>query len=627
MSLSLDALAAAVAALDDEKHSYRGLSYDLTSANAFATPPAPWWDFIPYASWSDAPSSKVEKLPNPSPFEQAILDVVPDPKDAPSQVFVDLSHLGVAYGGFFDDDSAQAAERVVERIGALLDAGKHVTIRYLYGNRSSHQPKDDGLVQALFSSAFKSSHRNLANGSIYFGNFAPDFALRAATADARVVDMFSGIERLLRELLKDIEKVSADLAARLAALEKYVAGWIARFLETTVPVFSWNHAKIAAVDGVALTTGGANYWHEYTTGQDGVFDMALTLQGDAAASAHRFQNYLWAYLASSHPTDDSSLCLFANLADPISAFSKPTSVPMYDGGEHDLGKTAALCVGRNGLWPSFDPALSIQLFDAVRDFVANVVSAIAETHVDAKTDTATAFVVERFGDDNPAVRAFLNSLGVSPAAWATRYARNHAIANAQTSLRFTQQKFVMDDLVNSSASGFRALVDEINQVADIRWDGYFWPLDTLSALSYALANFDADHAAKPALQIVCSYYQPDVEGYQDPVTAEEFATRLTGVMRGLQALGRIDSTLDAAKIVADHLRYKRISATTSGEANHSKVAIVDDTLIYVGSDNAYPSYNIEFGVWTGDSALTKAFVDGYWTALWSYAVDAVLEPA
>lgn len=609
-SPSLDDLHQAIVALDPEG-AYRNITYDLTRHNALSSPP--WWSFIPFGKWANLPN----KPPTPSPFEDAVARAIPSPSEAPQHSFIDISHLGVSYDGFFNDP--RVTETIIARLGTLLDDGsRKLTIRYLYGDPTPHPPANDGFITALFAANI----RHKENADIYFGNFAPDFAWRLdfATQETHAVALFGGIDQLLRDFLGEIDSVSVELATRLRALESNLSGWIKRFLATAIPVFSWNHAKIVAVNGDALVTGGANYWHEYTTGQTSPFDMAMSICGDAVGSAHRFQDYLWSYVGSNHPADTSSVSLHNVLSNPIADF-KPAPPPPYSGPIQNVGSLSALNVGRSGLWPpgpSDLPKISVQIFDAVRDFIGNVIAAIAETHVSDKTDVIAAFVAERLGDDDPSVRAVLKDLGVTPAAWATRYVRNFAVARAQRGLRFTQQKFVMDDLYSGS-TGFQDLVAEINQTAEINWDGNFWPLDTLLAFSYALATFSRNGAAAPALQIVCSYYQPHVEGYQDPVSADAFAAKLTGVMRGLQILKRINPAGDPAQIVRQHLAYKRIDDSTPGNAkhaNHSKVSIVDDSLCYIGSDNAYPSYNVEFGLWIGDENSVKQFVNEYWTPLW-----------
>ena len=70
-------------------------------------------------------------------------------------------------------------------------------------------------------------------------------------------------------------------------------------------------------------------------------------------------------------------------------------------------------------------------------------------------------------------------------------------------------------------------------------------------------------------------------------------------------------------------KYRRVD-NTPGElplhANHSKLVVVDDALCYIGSDNLYPGYNEESGIWIDDQQAIQRFVDEYWTGLWQLAI-------
>ena len=71
-----------------------------------------------------------------------------------------------------------------------------------------------------------------------------------------------------------------------------------------LPSISWNHAKILAVDGKALMTGGANYWTEYADNEHAISDIQCKVRGDAALSAHAYCDYFWRSVISSrlsHP--------------------------------------------------------------------------------------------------------------------------------------------------------------------------------------------------------------------------------------------------------------------------------------------------------------------------------------
>lgn len=68
---------------------------------------------------------------------------------------------------------------------------------------------------------------------------------------------------------------------------------IKRLFERTVPNVSWNHAKILAVNGQTLLTGGANFWNEYADSEADISDIHVKVKGDAAISAHTYCDYFW----------------------------------------------------------------------------------------------------------------------------------------------------------------------------------------------------------------------------------------------------------------------------------------------------------------------------------------------
>lgn len=54
---------------------------------------------------------------------------------------------------------------------------------------------------------------------------------------------------------------------------------------------------------------------------------------------------------------------------------------------------------------------------------------------------------------------------------------------------------------------------------------------------------------------------------------------------------------------------KRISNETGKLFNHTKAYCIDLKLLYIGSDNCYPNYNEEFGVWVEDEHAIKEWYD------------------
>jgi phosphatidylserine/phosphatidylglycerophosphate/cardiolipin synthase-like enzyme len=66
--------------------------------------------------------------------------------------------------------------------------------------------------------------------------------------------------------------------------------------------FSWNHAKLIAVDGVFLHTGGHNLWDKHYLSNNPVHDLSIELEGAVARDGHRFANVQWEFIESNQKT-------------------------------------------------------------------------------------------------------------------------------------------------------------------------------------------------------------------------------------------------------------------------------------------------------------------------------------
>ncbi len=62
--------------------------------------------------------------------------------------------------------------------------------------------------------------------------------------------------------------------------------------------FSWNHAKIVAVDGRTALVGGHNMYDGDYLQADPVFDLSMQIDGPAAASAMRFADAMWSFVCA-----------------------------------------------------------------------------------------------------------------------------------------------------------------------------------------------------------------------------------------------------------------------------------------------------------------------------------------
>jgi phosphatidylserine/phosphatidylglycerophosphate/cardiolipin synthase-like enzyme len=103
--------------------------------------------------------------------------------------------------------------------------------------------------------------------------------------------------------------------------------------------YSWNHAKIIAVDGRDALVGGHNLWaRDYLIDQP-VSDLSMRVHGPAAASAVRFIDRLWQYVCANLDTKDSIA-----LASSAGECPPPATLPAIAAG----GGLPILAVGRLG---------------------------------------------------------------------------------------------------------------------------------------------------------------------------------------------------------------------------------------------------------------------------------------
>mmetsp|Transcript_3600 Transcript_3600/g.8224 ORF Transcript_3600/g.8224 Transcript_3600/m.8224 type:complete len:401 (-) Transcript_3600:869-2071(-) len=65
---------------------------------------------------------------------------------------------------------------------------------------------------------------------------------------------------------------------------------------------SWNHAKIIAVDGKYLWTGGHNFWDRHYLKSNPVNDLGIEMEGNVARDGHRYANTQWGYIVKKQST-------------------------------------------------------------------------------------------------------------------------------------------------------------------------------------------------------------------------------------------------------------------------------------------------------------------------------------
>lgn len=103
-----------------------------------------------------------------------------------------------------------------------------------------------------------------------------------------VVGMPVNCNTLISELTKDLP---FDAPAKIKL-------WVGSWRKGV----SWNHAKIIAVDGKHLWTGGHNFWDKHYLRDSPVNDLSLEMEGGPAKDAHRFANAQWGYIVKKQST-------------------------------------------------------------------------------------------------------------------------------------------------------------------------------------------------------------------------------------------------------------------------------------------------------------------------------------
>ncbi len=87
-------------------------------------------------------------------------------------------------------------------------------------------------------------------------------------------------QAFLSEFVADIQRIKPNFSLPLSL------AWLRR-------TFSFNHAKIIAIDNNEVITGGQNFVAADYLSQNPVYDVSLQFKGTAAATAQRFTDVLW----------------------------------------------------------------------------------------------------------------------------------------------------------------------------------------------------------------------------------------------------------------------------------------------------------------------------------------------
>lgn len=336
---------------------------------------------------------------------------------------------------------------------------------------------------------------------------------------------------------------------------------------------SWNHSKIVAADGVQAIVGGHNMWDAHYLGQNPVNDVSMRLTGSAARHAQDYVNSLWVY---GQYRSDRLPAWVADASGEKLRSQYAFAPPAGGGPSQDQG----------GVLP--DPSMYAT---ATAGFPAQATGgSIPVLAVGRAANTRLKYLL-------PTLQSY-----ILPFSEPGDLAMAKLVSLAQTSVRMSLQSFrlAFGIVAGWNLDLLEAMADALNRGVDISVV-LSNPGAVAGGLTKASAPYDGDNPSTINAKIVKT---------------------------AVQRLGL--SPAAAQQIVSQQLRIAQFrysaDATYPGNVpipNHAKTIMVDDTAFYIGSQNVYSSNLNEFGYIVEDAASAQAYIDSYWTPLWTWSQGTV----
>ena len=341
---------------------------------------------------------------------------------------------------------------------------------------------------------------------------------------------------------------------------------------------SWNHAKIIAVDGKHLHTGGHNMWDPHYLEFDPVHDLSLEMEGEVAMDGHLFANRQWDFVESRQST------FWGLLGSKM-----PDSMPQVAKVRVTVSEWP---VGATSEYPP--------------SFKTRVVSDVSESG--DSEGSVPIITMGRYGclsqKDRPSDDAFLAMLG-----------------SAEKIIHLALQ-----DLGPVCIPGTK-----------ISLPGCVWPDGYLSTLAKVIWEKGVDVeiiVSNPSS--IPGGLSPTEANYGNGWSCVDVAAEI--IKRIKRDFPDADDGALRSK-VQDNLRVAFIREERGNTwedgmtmGMHAKHFIVDDIATYIGSQNLYVCDLAEWGVVIDNAEQTQKFMDEYWNPMWKHShtgedldVDAVMD--
>ncbi|KIV77246.1 hypothetical protein PV11_09059 [Exophiala sideris] len=636
----------------DPQNFLEGVSFHLDANNQLGFKPSDPFDFYvatPYGNWNNYPTPGP---PEPNVVASAIskaLDIglqSPNVSTSPNgqkYIFIDFLNFSRWDTGFWTNDGDNGIFGTLRFFVNRLPSDVTPVIRLLSGEQGIdiHGWNDDNNWDG-----WKRFQQNFwvqgapafthPKAQLYIGWYNPDFkkASQLLGGADGALDLPGWVDVLIQRLEAYVEKESTK-EPLLKLLEKFfpalrnIAQKAFNYVQANgLPAVSWNHAKMVVVNGTTLTTGGVNYWDDYGDGKSTIFDAIMKVQGDASLAGHKFADGFWSYLNAIPGRDDHSMSWTIKLATPVPSgpgnFTQSMNTPLLINttqSARNTGPVTTLTVAKAGdKLPSYRyPLLTL---DLIRDGLYSVLWLYLQQNLPDSLNSWPVVVSALADTELQPVMAQYNT---SPVVWASKSARLHAISSATSHIYVCQQVLVDQFLVNNvpQADVLQAYLRQHH----IEWDKMIWPWDLLVALCQGLSTIVdryADDVDKSVYILLTTRRAAD--GYGDLMKFTDLIANLKVMLLALNKQGMLPKSLKQTddayvnKLLADRVQCKRIMGNDGSVGAHNKVVCVDRTLLYVGSDNAYPQYNEQHGIWIEEQTNIDAWFSGYFDKAWERAV-------
>jgi len=359
-----------------------------------------------------------------------------------------------------------------------------------------------------------------------------------------IVGMPVNCDAVIKELTKDLPEN--------ANLHLWVGAWRNGA--------SWNHAKLIAVDGKYLHTGGHNMWDPHYLRGNPVHDLSLEMEGRVANDGHLYANEQWAFIKKKQ----------SNLVGQC-AENLPDSMPL---------------LWKNRVIVSEYPSAKADEFPPI--FYRSLVP-----KYEKEDDYVPIISMGRSGTllfkDRPSDDAFIAMIDAS-----------------KKIIRMTLQDIGPVCIPNTKMA----------------LPGTGWPKPYLNALARALWLREVDVeivVSNPGS--IPGGLGPLEACYGNGWDCNDVASEI--IKRIKKQFPDADDASMRKKVEENlrvcFIRHKK-STTYSNGGNiglHSKYFIIDDVVSYTGSQNLYVCDLAEWGVVVDNADATLKMMEEYWTPMWN----------